>query len=675
MYQNIFIDRKSELIHVWDDKVGKIEVPLKTVKYAYRKNDNGIYKSIYGDSLEKTYTFSPNDPSLFESDVPLDTRTLIDMYEDSDESSTGHTIMFYDIETSSEGGFPNVETADKEITAIALYDNISKKYTAYILDKESLLKNSLTDESEIISCIDEETLIKRFLNKINEIQPTIWTGWNIDGFDNPYLYRRIKRVLGQTQAERLSPINKCYMNTYSDKLVIAGVSSLDYMSLYKKYNIKLEASYALSAIGKKVVGMDKINYIGSLDNLYKTDIQKYIDYNLNDVKIVVALDEKLNFIEQARQICHKGHVPYECFGKSSRFIEGAILMYLRRKGQVAKNKPVSDNQVLDGDDDGFEGAYVKDPITGRHEWVFDLDLTSMYPNIIISLNISPETKVASVKNWDVQKYLNGTMSEFEIGSIKYTKEEFQEFLQTHKYSIASNGVMYRTDFQGVIPEILIKWFNERKELRKLAKKHGDAKEWDKYAYYDRAQRVVKVQLNSIYGTLGLKIFRFYDKDNATAVTITGQDIIKTTDKVVNQYYKKSIGDDGRDHIIYCDTDSVDGKSLVKANDKNISIENLYSQLENDSQNLNITDFTGRQFVFPKDVKLPYYNELNNEIETGNVEYIEKHRVKKKMFKIKSKSGKFVIITEDHSIMVMRNKKLIKITPDELKKSDKLITLL
>jgi DNA polymerase elongation subunit (family B) len=300
--------------------------------------------------------------------------------------------------------------------------------------------------------------------------------------------------------------------------------------------------------------------------LYKSDLNKYIEYNLNDVKIIVALEKKLQFIEQARAICHKGHVPYDCFTMSSRFIEGAILMYLRRKGQVAKNKPVDgreeyENQMEQGEE-GFEGAYVKDPIPGRYDWVFDLDLTSMYPNIIISLNISPETKIAKAENWDIDKYVRGDLETIQVGSATYTKNQFTELLKTSNYSIASNGVMYNKSYQGVIPEILVKWFDERKDLRKLAKKHADAKEWEKYEFYDQRQKVQKVLLNSIYGVLGLPIFRFYDKDNASAVTLTGQDIIKTANKAINQYYKKTLNDtENKDYVIYVDTDSCFASAL------------------------------------------------------------------------------------------------------------------
>ena len=564
MYQNIFISKKDNTVHLWDDKKGYVKFPYQP--YAYRKRKGGMYKSIYGDELEKVYKFSPKDPSLFESDVPAETRVLIDAYEDSDDSSVGHRVVYYDIEVSTEGGFPKVDEADKEITALAFSDAAAEQYTAFILDKERRLEDYKKENVEVRGFQDESSLLMHFLTKWEEIQPTIATGWNIDEFDTPYVFNRIKRVLSDREAKRLSPINVCYKNDWSGKIVVAGVSFIDYMVLYKKWNIKQEPSYALGAIGKKVVGMEKITYHGSLDDLYKSDLNKYIEYNLNDVKIIVALEKKLQFIEQARAICHKGHVPYDCFTMSSRFIEGAILMYLRRKGQVAKNKPVDgreeyENQMEQGEE-GFEGAYVKDPIPGRYDWVFDLDLTSMYPNIIISLNISPETKIAKAENWDFEKYMKGEIDTIQVGSASYTKEQFTQLLKSSNYSIASNGVMYNQSFQGVIPEILVKWFDERKDLRKLAKKHADAKEWEKYEFYDQRQKVQKVLLNSIYGVLGLPIFRFYDKDNASAVTLTGQDIIKTANKAINQYYKKTLNDtENKDYVIYVDTDSCFASAL------------------------------------------------------------------------------------------------------------------
>jgi DNA polymerase elongation subunit (family B) len=625
MYQNIFVSKKDNIIHLWDDKKGYVTVPYRP--YAYRKREGGMYRSIYGDELEKVYKFSPKDPSLFESDVPAETRILIDAYEDSDEPSEGHRVVYLDIEVSTEGGFPNVEEADKEITAIAIYDSCTSKYTAFILDKEQKLQDFVKENVEVRSFTDEDSLLMHFLTKWEEIQPTISTGWNSDNFDMPYLFRRMKNIIGPNNAKRLSPIQVAYINDWNKKVIVAGVTHLDYMTLYKKLNIKQEASYALGAIGKKIVGMEKIAYKGSLDDLYKADINKYIEYNLNDVQIIVALEKKLQFIELARAICHKGHVPYEWYEMSSRFIEGAILMYLRRKGQVAKNKSLDGRDEyetqMEDNEQGFEGAYVKAPTPGRYDWVFDLDLTSMYPNIIISLNLSPETKVAVINKieyddsyvedrtkeiredyenlsdgaqkktpfaqyleqrlyaFNARLFAQDKIGKYHVGSTVYTNDEFKQLVVQSNLSVASNGVMCKKDKTGVIPEILVKWFDERKDLRKLAKKHADLKEWEKYEFYDGRQKVQKVLLNSIYGVLGLPIFRFYDKDNASAVTITGQDIIKSTGKAINECFKRSLNEKEGDWVIYTDTDSCFASALpiIKKNMPDIDLNDEKAMTE------------------------------------------------------------------------------------------------
>jgi len=569
MYQNIFIDRKDNQVHLWDDEKGYLKFPFRN--YAYRKNSSGTYTSVYGDKLEKVYNFNPRDPSLFESDVPIETRILIDAYEDGDNSSTGHTVVTIDIEVSSEGGFPIIEQGDKQITAIAIHDSTTKKYTVFILDKERKIQDSINDNVEIRSFDNEESLLMHFYTKWEEIRPTIVTGWNIDGFDMVYLYNRSKRVIGETNAKRISPIGIAYLNKFSAKMIIAGVSCLDYLVLYKKFSGKNEPSYTLGAIGKKVVNIDKISYKGSLNDLYKEDINKYIEYNLNDVKIVVALDKKLQFIDLARGICHTGHVGYEQFGTSSRYLEGAILMYLRRKKRVAPNKPLEGReeyeQQLEEGEEGFEGAYVKPPVPGRYDWVFDLDLTSMYPNIIISLNISPETKVGKAENWNAEEFIRGNLPNVYLSGQSYLDKEFQQLLIENNFSIASNGAMYKQaekGMEGTIPSILIKWFNERKEMRKLAKKYADEKNWEQYEFYDQRQKIQKILLNSIYGCLGLPVFRFYDKDNAEAVTLSGVSIIQTANKAINQYYKNVLGEEdvqGKDFVIYVDTDSCFASAL------------------------------------------------------------------------------------------------------------------
>jgi DNA polymerase elongation subunit (family B) len=237
-----------------------------------------------------------------------------------------------------------------------------------------------------------------------------------------------------------------------------------------------------------------------------------------------------------------------------------MLCYLKRKNIVAPNKPADRQEMMqalrDNEQEKFIGAYVKAPIVGKYDWIYDLDLTSLYPSIIMTTNISPETKVGKITNWDAQKYMKGEIDTYFIGDKSITKENLKKLFEESKYTVASNGVLYTSTKVGCIPAILDLWFDQRVEFRKLEKKYGEEGDKEKYAFYKKRQLVQKILLNSLYGVLGLPAFRFYDVDNAEAVTLTGQTVIKSTAEMANIKYNKELGTSGKDFNIYIDTDSV-----------------------------------------------------------------------------------------------------------------------
>ena len=558
MYQNVFYQREKNLVHLWDDIQGYRNFPY--TRYAYEKAVNGEYLSLYGDRLTKVYKFKRDDVNLFESDVPETTRILVDTYTDSDIPSNGHIVLTYDIEVEMDTGLPDVKKADNELTAIGLHDSVTDHYWVLIMDKEGKLTQRETDNKTVIPFKYEEDMVLKYLDLYQMINPTIVTGWNIDLFDTPYLYNRIKKLLGEKYANRLSPIGVVSYSTFRERYTMAGVSYLDYIQLYKTYTYTELDNYRLDNVSMKELGRGKIEYQGNLDNLFKEDIDKFIEYNLVDVDLVVHLERKLQFIDLCRGICHAGHVPYEDFVYSSKYLEGALLTYLKRKNIVAPNKPADREERMDAISEGveekFTGAYVKSPIVGKYEWIYDLDLTSLYPSIIMTLNISPETKIAKIENWDVQKFMKGEIDRFIIDGKEISRDNLRKLLDESKYSVASNGVMYDTSKAGCIPDILDLWFSQRVEFRKLEKKYGEEKDAEKYAFYKKRQLVQKILLNSLYGVLGLPAFRFYDIDNAEAVTISGQTVIKSTADMANIKYNKELGTTDGDYNIYIDTDSV-----------------------------------------------------------------------------------------------------------------------
>jgi DNA polymerase elongation subunit (family B) len=558
MYQNVYYQRERNLVHLWDDKLGYRTFPY--TRYAYEKVERGQYTSLYGDKLDKIFKFTKDDPNLFESDVPETTRILVDTYTDSDIPSEGHVILTYDIECEMDTGLPDVEKSENELTAIGLHDSASDHYWVLIMDKAGKMSEKKTGNRTVIPFRDERDMCMKYLELYEYINPTIVTGWNIDYFDTPYLYNRIKRILGIKHANRLSPIGECFWSPYRKRFFMAGVSYLDYIHLYKIYTFGELDNYRLDTVAMKELGRGKVEYSGNLDDLFKNDIEKFIEYNLVDVELVAGLDKKLQFIDLCKGICTAGHVPYEDFVYSSKYLEGALLCYLKRRNIVAPNKPADRQERMDAirenGEEKFIGAYVKAPIVGKYDWIYDLDLTSLYPSIIMTTNISPETKVAKISNWDAQKFMKGEIDTFNIGEKTITKENLRKLLDESKYAVSSNGVLYRTDKVGCIPDILNTWFNERVEFRKLEKKYGEEGDKEKYAFYKKRQHVQKILLNSLYGVLGLPAFRFYDVDNAEAVTLTGQTVIKSTAEMANIKYNKELGTTGQDFNIYIDTDSV-----------------------------------------------------------------------------------------------------------------------
>ena len=574
MYKSIYYDRRSELIHLWTDESELPYTCFPYKRYAYRIDPNGSYITMNGLKVSKVTDWSTSDELeglVFEHDVQPTMRVLIDRYYDSDDVSTGHTILFFDIEVSKEKKYSKAQDAFNPITSISYYDNISQEYVCLLVN-DSLSKNK-TESMRLEIFSTERELLSYFLDEWESISPSIIVGWNSSQFDIPYLFNRLKRILGQNQARRLSPIGIAYADNYKGNysIKIAGVNSMDYMVLYKKFTYNEEASYKLEAISQKELGKGKIEYEGSLDDLYRSDISKFIDYNIRDVELIVELDRKLDFIAIAQGICHKGHVSYDDFEMSSRYLDGACLTYGKRNNIVLMGKS---NRDTTGTEEEAEGAFVKLPKSGLYRFVYDLDLESEYPNNIRTLNISPETKWGRIVNWDsndfasgqnkkynINRYVNTSIPDlFDIDSEPANYEiestEIRQFLDNIGLSVSATGILYKTNQIGLLPAILTSWGAERKSFRKTANEYHESGDFDMYKFYDRKQLVQKILLNSLYGVLLLPTFRFYDLENGESITLTGQQLVQFSADIGNYYYNNEIRTDTYiDYCIYQDTDS------------------------------------------------------------------------------------------------------------------------
>ncbi len=510
MYQNAYYDDDRNIVHIWDDKRGHIKEQFKP--YGYIKDPSGTHSTIFGDKVKKTYNIGWNSksPDLFESDVDPVVRTLVDQYH-TETTVPDASVFIFDIETSVEGGYPDIQTADKPVISIAFtYDNVTKL----------LLVGTEAHPNPIVETFStEKELLAQFADYLVESGCKVMSGWNIDYFDIPYLIKRYNLLFGS--ADMLSPIGivKLKNSDGSSLGEIAGIDALDLLFLYKKLTYKEQPNYRLDTIAKIELGRGKVEYDGDLWKLYNEDIDKFIAYNLEDVYLVRDLNKKLDFINLARAICHKGNVPYRYFIHTTKYIDGAVLTFCKNKNLVVNN---ARRRQKTGEK--YAGAYVKQPVPGRYEDVFDLDLTSLYPSVIMTLNISLETYVGMNLEGDYYK--------------------------------ASNGACYRKDKKGIIPEILSVWFDERVELKnkmKTAMRSGNKKDAE---YYNLWQMAVKILLNSVYGAVGTPSFRFYNLENSEAVTLSGQTVIKTGGKFANFWISKQTGKEDLVNPIYIDTDSL-----------------------------------------------------------------------------------------------------------------------
>jgi DNA polymerase elongation subunit (family B) len=458
-------------------------------------------------------------------------------------------VSTIDIETEYGDGFPEPSIANQKITAITLKNNIDNIYWVWGYGNYNE-EAALIKPVRYIKCEDEEHLLLKFLDFFSSPEkcPDVITGWNVRFFDIPYLVNRVSKLLGLEQVKKFSPWGliehrKVVRRGKEDETYdLRGIQTLDYMELFQKfgYSYGPQESYSLNHISYVVLGEKKLSFeeAGSLKNLYKEDFQKYIDYNMKDVQLVDRLEDKMGLITLAMTVAYKGGVNYmDTFGTTAIW-ESIIYRKLLSQKTVP---PVNTNASIKK---AFAGGYVKDPQVGMHDWVVSFDLNSLYPNIIVQWNMSPETLISQSEEEGVHHYLN-------------SKEPVNS-----PYAVAANGSTYRKDKDGVIPNIIIDYYDERRSIKNmmLASKSEYQKnktiELEKEINrYENQQMAIKILMNSLYGALGNQYFRYFDIRIAEAVTLTGQLAIQWAERAMNKSVNEVLKTD-KDYVIAIDTDSL-----------------------------------------------------------------------------------------------------------------------
>ena len=554
MYKKAFarkIGDNKYLIHLWTD-TGYEKIEWTSFAYKECPEGEGDYVGLNGESLRRTSKWRPDDSGLHFHDMKHHQKFLIEKYGTNDEPSTTHRELFFDIETEMGDALTveYIQNAPKKVTSIAWYDKQVDEWGILILDTKNQLKHTKAKNKEITPCKSESELLAKFLEKFREIDPDILVGYNSDYFDIPYLYYRMCNVLGEDWARHLSPIGYVRETPwFKDQYVqICGVESLDYMRLHKKFSWRDEPSWKLDAIGEKYAGINKVEYEGNLDSLFETNIHKFIEYNFVDVKILVELDKKLEYLALTKNLSHKGKHNYSEVYANTNTQDGAISAYLLSKNIIppAKDKGLKEEK-------GYAGGYLFCPKAGIYNYMFDEDLTSLYPSIIMSLNIGKETLKGRIIDADDRnnrlglndlklKDPNDTMiiKNHKGKSAEVTIANLIKFVESNNFTISANGTMFATNRQSVLSTILAKWFGERVLYKDKMKKAYKAKDSEAGAKYHLLQYTMKILLNSLYGATALPSFRYGNVNLSKAITLSGQRIIQESALVANREMNKEI---------------------------------------------------------------------------------------------------------------------------------------
>ena len=561
--------------------------PLKAKQFSSIKEANSWKRDIKASNI-RVY-----------GDVSTEVQFIKELPKKNKVSVNDIILLYYDIETTMSQGGIDVFNTPEEIIAITAFDTKTNKIHVFA-SKPYEVSESAYEGYDVTHHVhsSEAEMLAAFVQYWKDVSPHVISGWNIENFDNPYIYSRIKKVLGETIANKLSPweivnISKKEFNGRPELHVeFFGITTFDYLPLYKKNTFTPTENYRLDTVVKKELKESKLDFsfANGFVDFYTNHWDKFIEYNIIDTILVHKLEEKLGIIGLMMEVSYTCGCPYHFANGTTQKLDTIIYNYANKINKVIPPYPKGAVKAH------YEGAYVVEPIPGYYEGVCSFDLTSLYPSLIRQFNISPETLVkdySKVPNEIVQ--LATKYNPDDIANLKVDTS----VLKGTKYAIAANGSIYRQDKEGILKTVITNLFFDRKKYKKISfeywekanKETNEAKkkEYKNLSeYFDKKQMVMKLLLNSIYGAMGTPYFRYYELDNAMAITLSGQAVIKYIQREVNEWLNEKFMPEKKkgtktNYLAYGDTDSSyfylpDIINLAKEN--GFTYEQTYQLLKN-----------------------------------------------------------------------------------------------
>ena len=604
-YIDGYFDRSSDIIRVVERQNKERVFKEYPIKYTfYHEDPSGKFKSTTGKPLSRIVCKNTKDfhkelainrnKTLFESDINPMFQCLSENYLNKDAPDLN--IAFFDIEADfdPEKGFSQPNDPFMPITAITVSLQWLDTMVTFAMPPKTM---GIEEAKEITKGIDnlylykdEADMLKAFLDIIEDAD--VISGWNSEGYDLPYIINRIKKVMSKDDTRRLClwkqmPKKRTFerygreQETYD----LIGRVHLDSLELYRKYTYEERHSYRLDAIGEHEIGEKKTIYEGSLDQLYNQDFRTFVEYNRQDVALLDKLDRKLRFIALSNELAHANTVLLQTTLGAVAVTEQAIINEAHRRGVQVPNRPKRDENSTTA-----AGAYVAYPRKGLHSWIGSMDINSLYPSVIRALNMAPECVMGQLRPTYTDEYIEEQMTlqkksfagawENHFGSLEYDavmekrkdisinvdwedgKADVMSGAEIYKMifesnnpmMMSANGTIFTSEFEGVIPGLLARWYKERKEMQTMLKKAKEASNDAEIEFWDKRQLVKKINLNSLYGAILNPGCRFFDKRIGQSTTLSGRQISKHMAAKINEVITGEYNHVGK-AIIYGDTDS------------------------------------------------------------------------------------------------------------------------
>jgi DNA polymerase elongation subunit (family B) len=586
-YISAMLTDNRESVKVWSrNKNGdRIVKEYDAPYYFYVEDENGDEKDLFGTKLTKLQFDGPSDffearrayqdadLKIYESDIPPEYKTLSKEFYGSPIGNLNVTFFDIEVDYDKNIGYSSIEDPYAPVSSIAIYHWHSGRTIVLAVPPENRkgikvknLPKDITDNAEITICKDEVSLLKLFFKEIDDSD--IISGWNSDFFDVPYIYERANIALHKVAGNKLcfsgskKPFYKDVekFGTIQKKLCIHGRISLDYLDVYKKFEMSEKSSYKLEHVAEdELPHLPKLSYDGSLYDLYRDDFEEFLRYNIRDTVILQGLEEKKKYIKNAIQMSHMATTQVADVLGTIKVAEMSIINYCHDK----MGAKVPDHAAPESTGVKYAGATVIDPKSGMHKNSASVDLVSLYPSVMRSLNISPETLIGQFIDGEnafnaIREGLDEWVVFIREADGKRARAKASDWLyalREKNWIISGSGTVFHQDSQGVIPSILTTWFAERKAYKKKmgeAKAAGD-KEGEEY--WDRMQYIKKIQLNSMYGATGNRFFKFFDIRLAESTTLSARQVLYHMASKIAEILDGTY-DMTSKCVIYGDTDSV-----------------------------------------------------------------------------------------------------------------------